>query len=416
MSLPSPIVVLLPCAVACVVLLAFTQAIMGRHAGSVSRAQRARVVLFSVLYLSAIGSSVLAFSLQWVHTDVHVERHYQDPVADQDALVTVETFNYGTFMNPVQFANESIFPPYPYRDHLELFSNEYQPWSVSYVANITRPAATVNISSTVSAWGGLYQLREIWSLANGTWGRLNDTGSLLVGVEWFVEVKYREDGLSRFSEIVMVIGVNATRGVIFVARGIYLEIPIVDFMPCWVCYLIPVAFFLVCQAMVLEASRAAAPFKRPPRHVTAENLMENDTRVAVVEAVRDNPGITFSGLLRIVRRSPRTMLEQLGVLQRFGIVRAREIRHNTAFFDGAASEERDVLDYFSSHDKFQALLQAIKDAPGITFIALQRRLVEPRSTLMRKVKILEQHGVVKLAREAGQFVSIEIDAGARRVG
>jgi DNA-binding transcriptional ArsR family regulator len=408
LSTLSPIVVLLPCVVVCVVLLAIILASLGRHEGSISQVQRTRVVLFFVLYLSAIGSSIFAFSLQWVHTNVHIERYYQNIVTDRDALSTTEAFNYDAFMTPIPDARESMFPPYPYQDHFELFSTPSQPDSVSYAANVTRPASMVNMSSIVSAWEEWYYIREAWSLANGTWGKVNASGSLLVGVEWLVNVEYREDGITRMVDVVMVIGLNSTQDVIFVARGMSVEMPLVDFMPCWIFYMIPVAVFLVCMPMVLEASRAAAPFKRPPRHVTVENLMENETRVAVVEAIRDNPGITFSELVRIVVRSPRTMLEQLGVLQRFGIVRAREIRHNTAFFDGVAGGERDLLDYFSSHAAFKATILVIKDSPGISFVDLQKRLGEPRSTLMRKVKILEQHGVVRVAREAGLLTALEI--------
>ncbi|MBN2150631.1 MAG: hypothetical protein JW839_04195 [Candidatus Lokiarchaeota archaeon] len=400
------IVFLLACIVAFLISLICIRETMVHNAGSITRVQHLRVLIFVILYALIVGTSLLALSGRTARTTVHIERHYQNPSMDSEALSAAESFDYGAIVGEGMYYDADIFPPYPYENGTVFMPARYQPSSVSYRANITRPAAVVNASAAIAGWDEFYYLRDAWMLANGSWFEASSIANISVAVEWLVDVAYEEGGACSY-DIVQIIGLNATRDVIFFARGAAivcaLELP-----STWPYLVFVPVLFVLGSFVLLEASRYYSSFKRPPRHVTAENVMENETRVAIVQAIRGSPGITFSEIVRVVVRSPRTILEHLGVLQRFHVVRAREIRHNTAFFDATAGEGRDLIDYFSSHAAFKATTIAIKDNPRISFIALQKLVGEPRSTLIRKVRILEQHGVVRVTREAGRLVAMEI--------
>nr|MDO8087669.1 hypothetical protein [Candidatus Sigynarchaeum springense] len=394
------------CIIACLALLLGIRVAMVRNGGSIARVQLVRVLFFVILYGMIVGSTFLALSARTVHTTVTIKRYYQDPATDSQALSEAESFNYSAVVGAGSLYNADIFPPYPYTNGTVFNPDHYQPSSVSYRANITRPASTINVSAIIAGWSDWYYLREAWSLDNGTWSEVASMRNITVAVEWLVDVDYEERG-GCITDVVQIIGLNATRDVIFFARGA--AIVCLDVFQNWLSSIIAfVGLPLLGLFVLLEASRYYGSFKRPPRHLTAENVMENETRVAIVQAIRGTPGITFSELVRVVMRSPRTILEHLGILQRFHIVRAREIRHNTAFFDSAADKNRDLLDYFSSHVAFKATVRAIKESPRISFVALQKMVGEPRSTLMRKVRILEQHGVVRVTRDAGRLVALDI--------
>lgn len=156
----------------------------------------------------------------------------------------------------------------------------------------------------------------------------------------------------------MLIGLNASSDVIFIARGL-MEHPelsesiTINLM--FIVILVGMVIFLTI-IVILEINYGWQSIKTPPRRVTAENVMENDIRREIVRLIREHPRITFSSIKRHVVRSPRTVLEHLGILQRFNVVRSRDIRHNTAFFDASLTDKEWYFQYFLAKDKFFTIL------------------------------------------------------------
>lgn len=183
----------------------------------------------------------------------------------------------------------------------------------------------------------------------------------------------------------------------------------------------PLPFCLILAAMmilpvvsVLERDIAVHPLRKHPKRVTIESLMENETRAVIMQTIEARPGITFSELRRAVARSPRTVLQQLSILQRFGRIRSREIRHNTAFFDGTTSDVHDTADYFASNRGYSRILQKIGSNPGRNLVDLCGLLDLPRSTIARKLQILESYHIITVSREGKNIVAIKLESNVSK--
>ncbi len=389
-------------------------AILSHHAGSAeARKQAARILAVVVLYITVFGSLFMMLSVRELRTEIDVRREYQDEGMDAGALEVAETFDYTALMGPFSYGTSQIFPPYPYVNETQIAPfirffpvSPPRPDRVSYHANITHPGGLVNVSAMMHGmfWEHTY-IVSMWSRENGSWVLLDEGTGIVTALAWLVEIEYAYDADS-LTEVRLIVGMNASSDVVLAIRGESCLCALTA-SPLPVLILLVAILSVVSTLILIEVDRSWQAVKKPPRHVTRDNLMENDTRVAIIKAVHENPGLTFSTLKRLVPRSPRTLLQQLGILQRFGLVRSREIRHNTALFDASSSESIEVFHYFTSSPKFGPILKALKADPGISFVHLQQRLNEPRSTLMRKIKTLEQYKLVFVSRVDGELVGIE---------
>ncbi|HME51146.1 MAG TPA: hypothetical protein VKM55_02915 [Candidatus Lokiarchaeia archaeon] len=391
------------------------------HRGSIDKKrQLSRLISFACLLCSIMGTLFILISFQFQTTTVHVQRIYEDPAIDSESLTRAETFNYtevvGALPEPLD-----VFPPYHYEN-----KSWFKPFgallgqpsaSIYYDANITHPNATLNITARIrSTFLNLYQNLSIGVMLNGTWHHFNETHLLIANITWLADIRYSLSNNSYFQDVHMIVGLNASRDVILIVRGfvtLYAACACTT-TPAFFSY-IPIGgmFIALSIFIVIEVNYGRQTLKRPQRRITAENVMENETRQEIVRIVHDYPGITFSAIKRQVLLSPRTVLEQLGILQRFGVIRARDIRHNTVFFGTGTNEKQDLLLYFVANDKFRAILKALQLSPRIDFITLQARVNASRSTLMRKIRILEKFGIISITRTSGRLTAIDIDDGLR---
>ena len=333
-----------------VVLVGFATTILNRHRGSINTKKQAkRLAIFLVLCAMVPISAHLLIALHVEHTSVSITRVYSDVTTDQAALESAEAFNYYAIAGPLP-GNRTMFPPYPYVDHFVYYSSwlawleypnrngywlqNYQPASVSYVANITHPNTTLNMTAIFLAnIPGETTAYPAYQLENGTWHKRALNDSVVMPVSWLVQVNYLENGAWENLQGYMIVGLNATGNVVAIFRAyallyMLLGIPpwIIDFLA-WAAWIVFAIFFIAQTAIVL------LPFKKKPR----EHKKGQDTTDAIctliLNAIREQPGLPFADLANKIRALTADMLVHLGHLQRSGAIEEREINHHTVFFD-----------------------------------------------------------------------------------
>lgn len=403
-------------------ILLFTMAfILKKHRGSKdTRHQSIRMILLVLLLCSVIGTAFFMLSFHIETTTVRIQRDYENQAIDGEALMRAEAFNYSAIIGGTEF---EVIPPYNYENTSYFVPfinlNGQGDTNIEYNATITHPNATMNMTSLVKSdmlnFVGPYPLwYSIAAETNGTWALFELNETMVSNVTWLFTVQYSirsslSSSCSWGENIHIIVALNQSRDVMFIAReiqGLFHPCPSFFILP--VIIIIGLIFFVFSIVFVIEIDFGFQSFKKAPRRVTAENVMENETRQEIVKAIHDHPGIIFAELNRRIMRSPRTLLEHLGILQRFGVVRSRDFRHNTVFFEANLAENEEIPQYFLANIKFNNILRALQSKPGTDFTTLQKVLVDSRSALMRKVKVLEKYRIITITRKAGRIVAIDI--------
>ncbi|MBN2153557.1 MAG: hypothetical protein JW839_19030 [Candidatus Lokiarchaeota archaeon] len=159
-----------------------------------------------------------------------------------------------------------------------------------------------------------------------------------------------------------------------------------------------------------------------PNGVTAENVMDSDTRRRIKALVAANPGIHFSRIKGQLGMSPRTIRDQLRVLVRFGHVTSMDVDGKASYVvPGSVPEAAPggqpavpVLSFVQRGGR-ESVVAALLSAGETSFGGLLSALHEPRSNVRRKVEALESRGYVVVARKGREMASIRLAPGVEAI-
>ncbi len=159
-----------------------------------------------------------------------------------------------------------------------------------------------------------------------------------------------------------------------------------------------------------------------PNSVTAANVMNNATRRRIKSLVAANPGIHFSRIKGQLGMSPRTIRDQLHILEKFGHVTAMDVDGKRSYvvpgsMPAAASSERSAIPVlaFMQRGGREAVVGALLSSPGTRFTRLCDAVGGPRSNVRRKVEAMEARGYVIVDRAGREMVSIRFAPGVEGI-
>jgi predicted transcriptional regulator len=132
------------------------------------------------------------------------------------------------------------------------------------------------------------------------------------------------------------------------------------------------------------------------------------TREEIVNALRNEPGLTKSQICRLLDLSWGTISHHARLLEAQGRIERRAIRHRTRFFAQGMQADR-LTSNPAAHDPLAApLLEAVVANPGIGIRDLAASLSVDRRAIRRHLDLLIESGLVAQTRAyRPQFFVIE---------
>jgi predicted transcriptional regulator len=129
---------------------------------------------------------------------------------------------------------------------------------------------------------------------------------------------------------------------------------------------------------------------------TRQTILENENRTAVLNAVKNNPGIHLNKLATIVPINRGTIKWHLEMLTKFDLIKARNIENQLAFFEFIIEPRLEQMYYILNKKHVTRIARVIESQPGITITEAITTLNIPRSTFLRKIKDMVAEGLVVL--------------------
>ena len=142
--------------------------------------------------------------------------------------------------------------------------------------------------------------------------------------------------------------------------------------------------------------------------LTRQKLLENPNRQRILELIRLEPGIHFSRIKAAINQESKTVQWHLRMLVKFDFIRVAKFGNNVIYFDFLLDKQHDRLHYYLHKEGILVILKQIFAQPGITLGQLINHMQIPRSTLVRKIKILIDEGLVHPTYLANQMMSLFI--------
>ncbi|MFX0102863.1 MAG: winged helix-turn-helix transcriptional regulator [Candidatus Hodarchaeota archaeon] len=146
----------------------------------------------------------------------------------------------------------------------------------------------------------------------------------------------------------------------------------------------------------------------PGKALTKDELFQNDTRKQIYKLIKEQPGIYFSKIRNILEKGSQVILFHLKILEQFKAIKIENFNGNKACFVTSLENQLAHLFYYLNKENTITILNAIVTTPGLSFIELLKQLDIPRTTLMRKIKILEKKGFLEVIYESNQLIYLEL--------
>ncbi|MGQ0535351.1 MAG: winged helix-turn-helix transcriptional regulator [Methanobacteriota archaeon] len=131
--------------------------------------------------------------------------------------------------------------------------------------------------------------------------------------------------------------------------------------------------------------------------IRRDEVLSSATRHNVFGAVRARPGSTAAALATGLGKDYWTVLHHLDLLVQYDLVVRVRVGRTVAYFGASERlcEEAALRHAIAAAPKNRALLSAVAGEPGIPWRALAARLSRRRSALHRRVRILEDAGLLR---------------------
>jgi predicted transcriptional regulator len=153
----------------------------------------------------------------------------------------------------------------------------------------------------------------------------------------------------------------------------------------------------------------------PRATLTRSRILDNNSRASIHAAIQRQPGIHLSKIRRLLDIGSNVALTHLAILERFDLIRSKDVGNNLIYFDVNLDENLDKFYYTIQKGDNLEILKTVLDHPCQGFTDLFTRLSRPRSTLARKIEILEAEGFLILTRESNTIKSIRLNDEYREV-
>ena len=146
----------------------------------------------------------------------------------------------------------------------------------------------------------------------------------------------------------------------------------------------------------------------PGKATSREGVLNNPCRKKIHDIIKTEPGIYFSKIRDAVGIDSNTLMWHLKMLEKFDFIRQGKIGNSTVFFEKFQEKESDLLHYFMHKDGSVDIFKQVITHPGLSFQDLLHYLDLPRTTLVRKLKVLIENGLLVVNYTANRITSIDL--------
>ncbi|GAB4309001.1 MAG: hypothetical protein Kow0069_07730 [Promethearchaeota archaeon] len=161
------------------------------------------------------------------------------------------------------------------------------------------------------------------------------------------------------------------------------------------------------------------------RHVVAHRLsiddvLENENRSRIIDAVLDEPGIHFNRLRQVTGLTPGVLTWHLEVLERYGVLKSARAGQYLCFFPAVDANPVDPADAeLAKSSTTLDVLSRVREAPGCTQKDLAAALGRSPATVSYHVEKLVNRGLLRAeGRGRGKrLYAVELESeGVERAG
>ena len=138
------------------------------------------------------------------------------------------------------------------------------------------------------------------------------------------------------------------------------------------------------------------------RHLKTENILENETRRAVLETVRINPYITFRSLVRVLDSAVGTVDYHINVLAEHGLIR-RERFENMTYYAVHDAPKQGLMARFIGRRGRRKIAETLATGP-LNHHHISDAAGIPESTTSWHLQRMKIHGLVDLRCQGREII------------
>ena len=153
----------------------------------------------------------------------------------------------------------------------------------------------------------------------------------------------------------------------------------------------------------------------PGKATTRDDVLANENRKAIFDAIQKDPGIHFSLLRERVDLDSNTLLWHIRMLEKFDFIRIEKFGNSTVFFEYFLEKQMDDLYFYLHKTGSPEIFKEILTEPDLSFRELMKRTDFPRTTLVRKLKVLIEKGFLRVEYTSNRITSIKVAQKYREV-
>lgn len=145
----------------------------------------------------------------------------------------------------------------------------------------------------------------------------------------------------------------------------------------------------------------------------SDELDEHPTRARILEALRQNPGVTTQDLAEIVELNSGTLLYHLEILSQFRLVSSQRIGRQRAWHVAQGAPPDPATLAALAVPARQRLLDLIENEPGTTPTLLAQTVGLSPATVHHHLQVLARAGLVELRRQGNRLRCHPVRSHAR---
>nr|MDO8111123.1 helix-turn-helix domain-containing protein [Candidatus Sigynarchaeota archaeon] len=146
----------------------------------------------------------------------------------------------------------------------------------------------------------------------------------------------------------------------------------------------------------------------PGKAVSRDGVLKNEYRKMIIDIIKAEPGIYFSRLRDTMNIDSNTLIWHLKMLQKFDFIRAEKVGNSTVFFEKFQDKSMDLFFFYIHKENSADIFKHLVTSPGLSFQDLLKLLDLPRTTLVRKLKVLIENGLLAVEYTSNRITAINI--------
>ncbi|MHA1733607.1 MAG: winged helix-turn-helix transcriptional regulator, partial [Promethearchaeota archaeon] len=163
--------------------------------------------------------------------------------------------------------------------------------------------------------------------------------------------------------------------------------------------------------------RSGPHFQAGGHRLSIEEVLENENRCRIIDAVLEDPGVHFNELARRCELTPGQLKWHADVLRQYGVVRTERVGQYLAFFPLVPRNPLGDVDLRLGKSRTTLrVLKAVEERPGVSPSEVARELSLAKATVKYHVDKLVATGLVSTTREGRTLKLAATTTGTGKTG